>query len=264
MLNLDSSREFPALGVTPPDLGAEPPVAPAPPAAETPPRRDARKPRWHRAFYATSSPAASALRRQQEAGGRPSRNASRVQDFITGACTASDVLRATVSGMVLCGSRTADARACFDELDRAVNARTGERVHPDVSVYNALISAHERAGQPKRAAEYLDHAVRSGVFLHALGYDRADNTVNFHRYAVERGAEFKTEGICADVARSIFRRLFDRGIINAETEFIVGHRGGHKIGDAIWDCMGDVGWPPRHPVNGRARNEGRLAVDLQG
>ena len=257
----DFTLDFPALGAPLPDVGAEPAAAAPTHEADAAPRRDTRKPRWHLAFYATSSPGASALRRQQGADRIYARNAAKVEDFIAGRCTASDVLGVTVSGIALCGSRLADARACFDELDRAVNAQTGERVRPDVSVYNALISAHERAGQHDVATKYLNHAVERQVFLPSLGRHGTRNELNLHRQFVETGAQLEKNGICADVARVIFRQQLDAGRINTGTLFIVGSHGENKVKDAIRESMDAVGWPACHPRHGGRPNEGCWVVD---
>jgi hypothetical protein len=261
MLALGSPLEFPTLGRHSPDVSTVAPVSAAPHETAPSPRREARRPRWQLAFYATSSPGANVLRRQQGAGHAQARNASKVRAFIAGKCNESDVLKVTANCIALCGDRTADALACFKELDRAVHEQTGERVRPDVAVYNALISSFESAGEHELADSHLGQAMKDGVFHLALGYSRTRNTLDLHRRAVEPGAEGESNGICADVARTIFRRLHKDRTVNLDTQFVVGYHGGHQVKDAIRECMEAVGWPARHPIHGGHPNEGRWVVD---
>lgn len=234
--------------------------------ADTAPWQDAaprRRPLWRPLHVAGPAPLLRLQRAPHARAGARASNARIVDAFAAGACKGDSVLRMTVANISRDGTQTADARACFEELDQAVDRQTGERVRPNVFVYNALISAHERAGELTEAARYLEDAVERGVLLPTLGYDPTRNELDLHRYAVEQGAESKMEGINADVARGIFRRLHGQGLLNERTEFIVGSHGTFKVSEAIRDCMVEVGWPPRHPAHKKSGrpNEGRWVVD---
>lgn len=146
-----------------------------------------------------------------------------------------------------------DAEGACKWFDRMKDAG----IKPTVVSCSAVISALEKAGQGPEAEARLGEAVKLGVLRQSLGYDNRQNKLDFHQRAVVVGDEHAAMGISSDVARVIFRVLFNRNVLNRKTCFVVGSHGGDMLKRAIRDCMVEVGWDPRYPRDAKGRvNEG--------
>ncbi|OWQ47595.1 hypothetical protein CDL60_09240 [Roseateles noduli] len=111
--------------------------------------------------------------------GAPARRAGNgwvVDAFIAGTRNELNVLKVTCSCISRCGGNVAAARACVDELKRAVREEVSasgmkhRQVAPDVVIYSALISAYEKAGDPVGARAAFDEMEPKGLAPNVVTY----------------------------------------------------------------------------------------------
>ncbi|OWQ47594.1 hypothetical protein CDL60_09235 [Roseateles noduli] len=99
-----------------------------------------------------------------------------VDAFIAGTRSELDVLKVTCSCISRCGGNVAAARACVDELKRAVREEVGasgmrhRQVAPNAVTYNALISAYEKARDPAGARAAFDEMAPKGLAPDVVTY----------------------------------------------------------------------------------------------
>jgi pentatricopeptide repeat protein len=127
--------------------------------------RSRQRRREHSRLHATSSTARSGLRSVHTARAG---NAGVVDAFTRGLRERSDVLKVTSKCIAACGGNTAAAQACFQELQRAV--RHDGRVAPDVWIYGALISSHEKAGDAAGAVRWFKDMLARGIAPNVVTY----------------------------------------------------------------------------------------------
>ncbi|OWQ47593.1 hypothetical protein CDL60_09230 [Roseateles noduli] len=131
-----------------------------------------------------------------------------VDAFIAGTRNELDVLKVTCSCISRCGGNVAAARACVDELKRAVREEVSasgmrhRQVAPNVVIYSALISAYEKAGDLVGARAAFDEMERKDlapdvVTYSALisAYEKAGDPVGA-RAALD---EMERKGLAPDV-----------------------------------------------------------------